>query len=117
MEQLIIPGIIIGVIIVLISCFAIVSVGGKKDDEVRWANLLKEMNERYPDATYKAKLEFMRRNRYAAIKIATQEDDDIVGLTDEYQLIIDEQERIEEGERQLGAEFNPYVANITTERN
>jgi len=111
MDSSLIVGLIFAAAIITMTAYAAVVVGGQFDDRERWNHLLVEMNTRYPNATYKAKLEFMRRDRDAALKDATGKNDQIADLTEDYQLIIEEQERIEEGMRQLGAEFDPFVAN------
>lgn len=103
--------IVVGFILVLITVFAMVRSGSKVDDMKRWNALTAEMYDRYPNANYKAQLEFMRRDKYAAFKIAIDKNEDIAELTEDYQMILDEQERIDHNAKYIGAEFNPYVAN------
>ena len=111
MDTTLIVGAILIIGITITIFYSLIGINQKRGDEIRWKDILAEMRERYPDATYKAQLEFIRRDRYAALRSATENNEDIVLLTEEYQMIVDEQERIVEGERQLGAEFDPYVAN------
>lgn len=108
-------GIIVLVIAVLVYMSAMS--GGKADDNRRWNNLLVEMYEKNPNATYSAQLEFLRREKYRAIRSAANKHEDISELTEDYQMIVDEQERLTEGDRQLGSEFEPHVANQTKEGN
>lgn len=110
-ESTVIMLIVIGFILILAKVFAIAKSSGEKDDQIRWRNLRSEMIERYPTANYKAQIEFMRRDKYAALKIAINKNEDIADLTEEYQLLTDEYDRIDFGMRQLGSEFDPYVAN------
>lgn len=118
MEALTIIVILIAVVfvIMLFSVCAAVVVGGMSDDESRWLKLKEEMILRYPNATYSAQLEFLRRDKYLAIREATLKHEDISDLTEDYQMILDEQERLTEGDRQLGGEFQPFVSNQNTER-
>jgi hypothetical protein len=108
---------VIAVIVVIGIVFAFVAVmsGGNADDNRRWNNLLVEMYEKNPNATYSAQLEFLRRQKYAAIRQSTTNHEDINELMEDYQMIVDEQERLTEGDRQLGREFEPHVANQTKE--
>jgi len=108
---LMVPGIIIAVVFYLITM-----IGGVSDDSLRWKRLLNEMRERYPDARYTAQLEFIRRDRYAAINSATTKYEDIMDLCEDYTLITDEQERMAQIDRQIGMNEQPVIAGTTEGR-
>jgi hypothetical protein len=103
--------IIFGVALIILTAFALVKVGAERDNELHWTLLMAEAERRFPNAMYRAKIEFMRRDRYAQIKLATERNEDITELTEDYNLLMDEEDRVTEGERQLGADFDPYVAS------
>lgn len=108
---------IICFLIVLVSVLVILRAGKKTDDNITLQSLRSEMDHLFPATSYRAQLEFMRRRKYAELKDATANDQEIERLSLEYQLIIEEQVRIKHETDSFGAEFDPYVSHQSVERN
>ncbi len=73
----------------------------------RMADKITELREQL--SASEAKLEFLRRRKYAELKRATATDQEIDRLSTEYHLICEEQERVEYDVMAQRAEFAPYV--------
>ena len=107
----IIAVIIIGIISVIITMGILLSpaLGGKKDDEVRYNNLMEEGNRKYPGSPQKSMIEFMRRDRYQQIRMASNNHEPIEDLSEDFIMLTDEIERLEELERMIGGEASVVI--------
>ncbi|NUN68853.1 MAG: hypothetical protein HUU02_03985 [Bacteroidetes bacterium] len=108
---LMVPGIIITVVV-----FMAARLGGKTDNNRRWNNLMVEMTEKYPTAQYTAQLEFLRRDKYAAIILTTNNHGDISELCEEYAMIMEEQQKMAAIDRQIGIEATPVLPGMMERR-
>ncbi|KAB2967538.1 hypothetical protein [Zoogloea sp.] len=104
--SLVIALIFLGVIALAVTMGIILSpaLAGRKDDEMRWNKLMEEGKRRFPGSPHRSMIEFLRRDRYQAIREATEKYQDITELSEDLTMLCDEIERIEEHERMIGGE-------------
>jgi hypothetical protein len=103
--------IVLGIISVIITIGIMLSpaLGGKKDDEVRFNNLMEEGRRKYPGSPQRSMVEFMRRERYQQIRMASNNHEPIEELSEDFVMLTNEIERLDELERMIGGDASVVI--------
>lgn len=94
----------IGVIIAVAVWFG-AAMSRKQIDSDRLEYLIAEGKKKFAGATGDSLLEFIRRDLYRQLRLAANNNKNIDQLSEDYVLIVGEQERIQSEEKMLGGEF------------
>ncbi len=100
---------VVGIVFVVYAIAASLSKAGKDSDERTRLIILRAIGEKkYPGSDDKSMWEFMRRDTYHKLKLASNNNEQIDALTTDYNIIVEELKRLGKEEEYYGGEFTPH---------
>jgi len=103
---------VIGLLMTLLS-IAVVKTGSDADDSDRLNRLTDEGRKKFPTLPYREMIECMRWQRHLELKNTSDGDKEkIAELAEDYLVLFDEHERLNDIEAQLGGEFAVHKSFI-----
>ncbi|MEW5800130.1 MAG: hypothetical protein AB1728_14115 [Bacteroidota bacterium] len=115
MEQTtIMIAIVAGVFFILLSVYSMITTGSRNDDQQRLNRLRQEASERFSVFDYKTMLMHLRHDRFQKLKFSVANTSTVAEWMEDYLVLNDEIQRVEQDENQFGGEFMPYAERKDT---
>lgn len=105
---------IVGVVFILVSVYAAIVAASDYDDRQRLQRLRDEGAKKFPGLSDYEMLRWLRSDRFNKIKWHSNNNQSIAELAEDYLVLNDEIQRIEQEEQQFGGEFMPYAERKDT---